>query len=464
MQKKTVFIVVTRGFIVRNILRTGVLSKIRAKGVRIVIMLATMGRELPHELQSEFERFEGVEVIGVPDVRLGSWRGKVHRVFIFFASRFLYSGSSRNYILIGNSRKLKRSAAAAYLDTALYFILGHIPGRKRIARWMEQNVFTGHTYADLFEKYRPQLVFSTSIYSKVDIEFMKEARERGIATVSMPKGWDNVTKHIYRFVPDRIITQNEAMKRDMVRYQDVPAERIVVTGFPRFDWYRQPEMLLSREETFRRLGLDPQRRLLFFGSEGVWAPNDHMVAVAIAKHIQKDGFAKACCLLARPHFTDVASPRFTEALSGYSHVKVDDNFTRSEFFLDNWDPSVEESRLFVSAVHHCDVMITVASTLALDAACADKPVVLAGYNVLYNDTGTDLSKHLYESDHYRQVTATGAVTVAKNDSELFAAIDSALREPARQAAEREVLRGALCYRVDGHASERVADAVLELLP
>ena len=43
---KTVFIVITRGFIIRNILRSGVLDNLKRSGCRVVIFLQIMNKNL----------------------------------------------------------------------------------------------------------------------------------------------------------------------------------------------------------------------------------------------------------------------------------------------------------------------------------------------------------------------------------------------------------------------------------
>ena len=55
---KTVFIVITRGFIVRNILRSGILELLKKKGYRIVVFFQSFGRPFPQYLIDEFEASE----------------------------------------------------------------------------------------------------------------------------------------------------------------------------------------------------------------------------------------------------------------------------------------------------------------------------------------------------------------------------------------------------------------------
>ena len=59
---KTIFITITRGFIVKNVLRSGGLNELKKRGYRIVIFLAC--REVPEYIKDEFA---GDQVILIAD-------------------------------------------------------------------------------------------------------------------------------------------------------------------------------------------------------------------------------------------------------------------------------------------------------------------------------------------------------------------------------------------------------------
>ena len=289
---------------------------------------------------------------------------------------------------------------------------------------------------------------------------MKEARKRGIRTVSMPKGWDNITKALYRFVPDVLVVQNEYMRRGAVRSQGIPREKIAVVGFPQFDWYRRPEILLSREDYCASVGFDPKKKIIFFGSEGRWAPHDDRIVSLLATWVRDGAFVAPCSLFVRPHFSDIKERRFDKMRGVSKDVVIDESFTVSDFFSDNWDPGVEETKKFINLIYHMDVLVTVASTLTLDAACFDKPIINVVFNVLHHPkTGRDNSHLLYTQDHYDWVFETDAVDLVKSKEELRENINRYLVNPSRKSTERSVLRDTLCYKIDGRASERLADVI-----
>jgi len=460
---KTIFITVSRGFIVRNILRSGVLEHLKHEGFRIVIFLSGYSIEAPQCLQEEF----GCKVVTIGDISISRSRFKrrIYRIFTKLSSLLLSSKSTKFYSYLGNNKRnlLKNR----YQRCATHFfssILSKIPFLKKIIRYIEEKVFSTDTFVSYFEKYKPDIIFSTSVTSTgLDIHMMKEAKRRGIKTISMPKGWDDTTKIFYRFEPDILMVQNEYMKKAVMKFQRFNGKNIVVTGFPQFDWYKKQEILQSREEFCALLGLDPERKIIFFGSEGRWAPNDDNIASLLAGWIRNEKLNRQCNLVIRPHFEDAKNGKFNKFLNDSKYIVVDNNFTFSDFFKDKWNPGIEEIKNFINLVYHCDLLINFASTLTLDAACFDKPILNVDFNVLYHPkTNQDISHLLYMQNHFDWVFATNAVDLVKSEEELYTSINKYLIDPGFKKEERKLLVEKVCYKVDGRSSERIANAVRNL--
>lgn len=452
---KTIFITASRGFIVRNILRSGILDLLKKEGFRIVIFFSGTTEKIPRYLLDEFQDPNVIleNITKMPHV-FG------HKRFAKIVALLVFSRSTWYHSQLGSSN-LRRSFFWKYTEILFSFVAGRAHFLKTFARFLEKYVFVRDIYEGYFSRYNPSLVFSTSIVSGIlDVEMMKEAARRSIRTVSMPKGWDNITKTLYRFVPDMLLVQNGLMKNAAIRYQRIPEEKVTVVGFPQFDWYRRPDAIESRESFCTSIGLDPKRKIIFFGSEGRWAPNDHAIASLIARWVVDGTFSHPCSLFVRPHFSDIKKGRFDIFKNISPHIAVDESIILSDFFSDNWDPGIEETKKFTNLMYHCDVMVNIASTLALDAVHFDKPIVSAAFKALYHPKdGRDVSRILYTQDHYEWVFQTNAVDLARSDGELFSIIDTCLQDPSRKRKERKVLLDRLCFGNDGMSSERVAGVI-----
>ncbi len=460
--KKTIFIIITRSFIVRNILRSGTLSMLKKAGHNIVVIFS--GDTIPEHIKKEFSSDQVTLVACTTNV------GRIHKRETVFARYVINTKTTR---LLAKYRqttakrlKDKNLPKPSFVVTSVRRVLleffSFFTFFRKAYRLLEKYMFPekNETIQHYFDTYKPALVFSTSIVSKLDIAFMKEACRRKITTVSMPKSWDNASNQYYRFLPDYIFVQNNILKQYTINLQDIPEHRVVIVGFPQFDWYKQKDIIKTKKEHLAHKGMDPERAMIFFGSEGLWAPYDHVVAEKIYEWIRNDELVKPCQLLARPHYSNVHLDVFKK-LRNKPHAVVDD-YPVVPFFPDQWDPTIPNTIDFTNSVVHCDVMVNVASTLALDAACADRPIVSVGFGCGYKG-GIDSTEVFYESDHNGWVMDTKAVIKPKSYAELKEAINTYLLNPQTLAKERVVLRDRLCYRVDGQSSKRIVRALHNIL-
>lgn len=455
---KTVFIIITRGFIVRNILRSGGLELIKKRNCRIVVFLLSKEKETPEYLKKELED-ENVVLHSIPDAR----STRMHRAVKKITTFLLYTDSTKRYLKYGNKRMISRSRYKTYLNLLFVRIISLIWFLKPMMRWVEITYFPEEVpmIKKYFDKYQPDLVFSSSVISSLDIAFMKEAKRRDVKTLSMPKGWDNVTRNYYRFIPDYMIVQNDILRKKTIEMQDMEKERVITVGFPQFDWYAKEDILRTREEHFARMGLDPKLPLIFFGSEGMWADQDYKIAEKIYDWIKNNKLVKSCQLLVRPHFSNVKEGKYL-VFKGRERVVLDETFGLSDYFIDNWDPAITETVDFVNSLKHCNVLVTVVSTLNLDAACLDRPSVNIGYKCKFRKD-KDITPWLYKSNHVQWVLKTGGVDVAWSEEELMKIINENLLNPEKNSEGRSRLRNELCYKVDGKSSERMVEVISNIL-
>ena len=454
-KRKIIFLTVSRAFIIRNILRSGLLDYL---GDKYRIIAFALCKEVPEYLKEEFKDAP-VTFVPISDPGIGRIHRRVNRITTFL----LFSDSTKRYLKYGNKEMIARSRIRTYIHMAFVWFISHIPFLKAVMRWIERTFFPERyeQYAKFFDEYKPDLVFSSSIISTIDIVFLKEAKRRGITSVGMPKGWDNVTRNYYRFVPDYFIVQNEILKNMTAAMQDFPEDKIFVVGFPQFDWYRKDEILKSREEHFKKLGLDPKLPLIFFGSEGVWADKDYRIAKKIYEWVKNDELDMPCQMLVRPHFSLVKEEHFIW-FNGKEKVAYDDTFRVSHDFRDNWDPTISETIDLANSLYHSQMLITSASTLNLDAACYDKPTINLGFGCKFQGE-KDITAWLYKSNHLQWVLGTRAVELVYNEDELKKQINRYLKDNSLRSEGRKKLLDELCYKVDGKSSERMAIAIKKIM-
>jgi len=461
---KKIFIIVTQSVIIKNILRSGGFELFKKSGYHMVIFLRC--KKVPDYIQKEFAG-KYVRIVPVGDDAFSI--SKTHRIFIKLASYFFWNTTTKRYFRYDRVVRHGVSKTRAFFDIpllrAVSFTMRIFPFLRNWFRKIDKQLFSEktETTARYFDIYKPDIVFSTSITSKVDTAFMKEARRRGVTTVSMPKTWDTVTRTYFHFVPDYFLAQNEILVENLVSLQDFPREKIYLIGFPEFDWYARKDIVRSREEHLTRLGLDPAKPVIFFGSQGKWFPNDYTIAELIYKWIQNDELIKPCQMIVRPYvlLLDEKENPFL-MFKEKKGVVYDNTHYPSPDLPDQWDPVVPTIVDFVNTLTHSDILVVVLSTLALDGACHDKPVINALFNSLYMD-GKDITGTLASTTHYEWIFDTGGTSLAWTPEELKERINAYLENPDIKKREQKILREKLCYKIDGKSSERMVKAIDTIL-
>ncbi len=305
------------------------------------------------------------------------WLGFLRRVG---ASRRINTEAMDSYIeQVGveepNRRRLWMPAA-----WALLFGLRRSAGlRRRLV--LAQRRYTPRLYTDLLERYQPSLVVGSTPGWRLDRYLLRQAAAGGVRTAAVVIGWDNPSSYSLPGLPvDRISCWSEIQKGELVLGSDWRPDGVHVGGIPTYDGYFRRTWALPREEYFARHRLDPHRKLIAYACSFVsFAPNLPNVE-ALIRLIEDGRLSQACQLLVRlhpNHFLDVHLFRAErEAIQGLArrvpHVRVVEPVPLGGE-LGHY--SGEDMPEKASMLTHADVFVTVYSTMVVEAALHDRPVV-----------------------------------------------------------------------------------------
>ncbi len=315
-------------FLVHNLGKTrhfeGVLQELTARG-HTVVLTAAHKRNKPLKLAGVFSDNPRIDVVTNPVRRVDEWEPFVRPL-----------RQARDYVRYlhpsyGTAEKLA-SRAQTYAPPGWPERMspqGALRGRrtlvKRALELTETLVPSEHYYELFIRSHSPDVILITPLidFGSYQTDFVKSAHVLGIPIAFLPFSWDNLTNRgLVRIPPDRMLVWNERQKQEAITYHDVPPDRIVVTGAPRFDDFFAMRPSTAREDFCARAGLDPSRPfLLYLCSSHFVAPNEVAFVRAWAQAVRQDSSLGGCGILVRPHPAN-ADAWDTADLAGIANAAV----------------------------------------------------------------------------------------------------------------------------------------------
>lgn len=307
-------------------------------------------------------------------------------------------------------------------------------------------------FEELLRRERPNVVFCTHQRASRAVPALLAARRLGIPTATFIYSWDNLPRGRMAVHADHALVWSEAMKAELLGYYpEMDPRRVHVVGTPQFEPHLGPT--LRREVFLAGLGLDPSRPVVCFsGDDAMTSPFDPAYLADLARSFSGQ-------ILFRRAPTDV-SGRYARVLPELPNVTVcDPAWKAGEGDWTQVTPLPEDLPLLANVAAHCDVVVNLGSTMALDFAIHGKPAVFLAYDPA---GAAPRVEEIYRLPHFRCVHELQPVAWARSPEELGEAVRHALAHPEEKAAAREAwLRRIVAMPLD-RASERCAAALLEL--
>lgn len=383
-RSRSIFISADHGLAIVYFLQSEVVPSLIEAGFRVVLLTED---GLVDRIQGRFGR-EGMLVEGL---RLDQARRYSEAVDP--ERQWWYAFLRR----VGASRRINTEAMDSYVEQ----VAVEEPNRRRI--WMPlawallfglrrssrlrrrlvagQLRYAPRLYADLFGRYQPELVVGSTPGWRLDRYLLREASARGVVTASVVVGWDNPSSYsLPGAAVDRIACWSQLQRQELELGSDWPSERVEVGGIPSYDGYFLGSWARPRSEYFALHGLDLERRLIAYACSFVsFAPNLPNVE-ALVRLVTEGRLASPSQLLIRlhpNHFLDVhlfraERERIRELARRVPNVHVVDPVPLGgELGYYSGEDMPEKA----SMMAHADVFVTVYSTMVVEAAIHDRPVV-----------------------------------------------------------------------------------------
>jgi CDP-glycerol:poly(glycerophosphate) glycerophosphotransferase len=460
-QARTVIVSIPHGAAAGNVLRTGVVRRLLDADPQAHVVLMSplvddpaFVRELSHARVS----FEGL-----PPHRP---QGLEARLTALVQASYLHSG-------ITESVRIRRAEAAAN-GTIRWIRAKHAlaslvaPSMTRPAtRYDLVDRLVSHRSAEhLFDRLRPALVVTSSpglILSEIPL--LRTAARRRVRSIAVDPSWDNFTNKLWpvRRV-NRLVVWNDLMKQQAVELHGYDPDEVRVAGTPQWDLYFRPASATTREAFCRRIGADPARKLVTLTTtpRELYAHHDHVLRV-LTHAIETRAWAHDVDLLVRLHPRDDVES-YAE-FRHQPHVIIEKPFRSTVRAGDGLsiDVTAESQLHLADTLRHSDVVVNVASTIAIEAAIFDRPVVNVAFDGETPSPWTRSARRYYRFTHYQHVLRHGAVRVAERPEDLVASIGRYLDDPSIDRDGRRRLAREQCQFLDGGSADRVASFVVEEL-
>jgi hypothetical protein len=448
---------VPHGAAAGNMVRSGIIGRVlKSQPSLDVVILSPMAADAAFVKEVAHPR---VTIDTLPPHRPS---GLEARLLALMQAGYLESG-------VTESVRIRRVEAQAK-GTIRWIGLKHLIARmalpslvKKEARYDAIDRRVSHPQAEqVFDRYRPELLVTSSpglILSEVPL--LRTAKRHGVRTMAIDPSWDNFTNKLMpvRRV-NRLVVWNDLMKTQAVELHGYRADEVRVAGVPQWDRYFSHGATGDRATFFRRIGADPSRRLITLTTtpQELYSHHDHVLRAMTGA--MRDGRWPPAQILVRLHPRDDRA-KYTQ-FEGAPGIIIEKPFRDTVRAGDGLsvDVTSDSQQHLADTLRHSDVIVNVASTIAVEAAIFDTPVVNVAFDGEVEQEFARSARRYYQFTHYANITRHQAVRVAWSPDELIDYVRAYLADPAQDRAGREHVVREQCQFTDGRAAERVAGFVI----
>lgn len=466
---KTIFLSIPYGMSTRNILRSEAFRILRER-FRIVILS-------PLYKDGNFNKeFGGEQVIikNLPKKFTILFKG--YRYLLDIIEGYYFTRKTKIETLVILEQCLKQQKPVVYFYRKLIgVLLGSNSVLLKTLQQLQIVLAKNKYYEKLFNEFSPCFVFLTHSLALEEFPLAFYAKQDGTPLVTMIHSWDNITaKSGLRMVTsnkpgrmlpvkfDKVIVWNKIIQQELIDYYDYRPEDIFISSIPQFDFYFNSN-IVSREKFFEKIGAKPEKKLILYAAGSLFIlPKQEEIIGILIKAIKENKFIKPCQLLIRTH-PGTNMDEWKERFCKNSNVLFDRASISNAAgrYSKGWQNSSDEQSHLAEILYHSDVTINVTSTLSLDAAVFDKPIICIGFDGHKNRPYYDSILKHYDFTHYKSIMQTGGIRLSKNPDELIEHINMYLENPTLDAEGRKRIREQQCYYLDGKAGERIANFICE---
>jgi hypothetical protein len=474
---KTILIVIDHGLALAYFLYTDLAKKLLEQDLRLVFLVQD---DLLPKLRQDYAGVANLVFESLREDQLikyqKTYRPRLQEMLEYVRGSVASPRIPLTYVDTHRQRKIYEARGRWKLALQMAQPLITILRRSKLARKaflrVQNWALTPNIYGDTLEKYKPDLVIASTCGWRIDRYALREANRKHIPTAAVIVGWDNPSANgLPGARVDSVIVWSKIHEWELSNGIDWPKEKIHIGGMPLYDNYLTRKWTLSRQDYFKSHNLDPQKKLVVFVATALSiTPNLHIIE-ALAEMVAGEKVEVPAQLLIRlhpnhfrpmPHY-EAEREAIYKLAERYPAIHVVAPRPLAGNVLRYSGEDFEEK---ASMLANCDVMVSIYSTMVLEAALHDKPVISACIDTPVgwpNNYWIPLST-IPGWPTAARVVKCNASRTAYTTVELADILNNYLKDPALDAAgRRQFVEQELTYTKAGEAVEITASQLAGLL-
>jgi hypothetical protein len=299
-----------------------------------------------------------------------------------------------------------------------------------------RNALLGYSLKNLFEAKKPKVIVSNDdcMYTRPLSKYASSMKFLVLQSARMVEYGEACRNLIFQepgLLPDYFLASGNIFGEIKERWHI--AERVIVTGLPRYDILSHVHDVYSRQEFLDRYNLNVSNKIVYWStqchvlSQEENASNFRAIFGAMKSLV-------GVSLVIKQHPSE--PERFTEEI-----IRQIKDYGINAILTAKDSDTYEQ--LFI-----CDLMITRHSTTAMEAVALSKPVIIL-----------NLSGKPDPVEYVQEGVAIGIY----NSDDLCPAIKTVLADDSEMSAQRKRYIEKYLYKIDGQSTQRVIDIIIKSL-
>ena len=251
------------------------------------------------------------------------------------------------------------------------------------------------------------------------------------------------------------------MKKEAIKYLGYQEKDIEVVGLPHFDYYLNFDPTL-KNEFYNKLGLNENDKyVLFVPYFGTYTEATNEILEIFQTAVAENKLSNNLKLVLR--MPQSYTPGFIKLFEGKNIVVDYPCFKYEDTRKSSWEFTDEDMKHLADSIHYSEIVINFASTLTLDAAAFDKPIINIKFDGYKNKKFAFSMKQIYKVEHWKYVFKTGGTKYPESIDQFINNINTYLNNPSEDKEARSKLINNQAFKFDDMSGKRAAEYIISQL-